>query len=71
MWALVQVGSRDAIPLLLADLSHQSADVRLAAYNYFRAYYLDFPPPFDPKAAEGVREKQVAVIKEWAARQAQ
>ncbi|HVR76717.1 MAG TPA: hypothetical protein VMT52_20470 [Planctomycetota bacterium] len=69
MWALGQIGAREAIPLLLEDLSHAEATVRLSAYNYFKAYFLDFPPPFDPSAGESTREGQVAAIREWYAKQ--
>ncbi|MBI4605678.1 MAG: hypothetical protein HY721_27240 [Planctomycetes bacterium] len=69
MWALTQVGTREAIPLFLEDMSHPEAAVRLSAYNYFRAFFLDFPPPFDPQAAEGIRENQVAALKDWYAKQ--
>jgi hypothetical protein len=69
MWALGQLGASEAIPLLLDDLNHPEATVRLSAYNYFKAYFLDFPPPFDPSAGESTREGQVAAIREWYAKQ--
>lgn len=69
MWSLNQIGAREAIPLLLDDMGNADPTVRLSAYNYFKAYFLDFPPPFDPSARADVREKQVATIREWSAKQ--
>jgi len=65
MWALERCRVREAIPLFLEDLRHGDPVVRLAAYNSFRAFFIDFPPPFDPTASEAVREKQISKILEW------
>lgn len=64
-WALVQCGAKQAIPLFLEDLGHTDADMRLTAYNSFRAFFLDFPPPFNASGSRSTREAQVEKIKEW------
>src|SRR5688572_9395464 len=69
MWALGQLGASEAIPLLLDDLSHPEATVRLSEYNYFKAYFLDFPPPYDLAAGESTRLPQVSSIREWYSKQ--
>lgn len=69
MWALVQCKASQAIPLFLADLEHSDARVRNAAYDSFRAFYLDFPPSFDAAAAENVRAKQIEALKTWKSEQ--
>lgn len=65
MWALVQCKAREAIPLFVADLESADGKVRGAAYNSLKAFYLDFPPPFDPSAPESVRTKQIEAVKAW------
>jgi hypothetical protein len=71
MWALERVGAREAVPLLIEDMSNPELALRLAAYTSFRSFFLEFPPPFDANASESTREKQVATIKEWVAKQQQ
>ena len=65
MWALTRLKAKEALPLFLEDLNHKDGGIRLAAYRSFTAFYIDFPPPFDPNASAGVRRDQVAAIKEW------
>jgi hypothetical protein len=65
MWALLQCKAREAIPLFLADLDNADARIRIAAYNSFKAYFVAFPPAFDPNASDGVRAQQVSAIKAW------
>jgi len=65
MWALVQCKARQALPLFLADLEHSDARIRDAAYNSFRAFFIDFPPPFDAAASETVRARQIEALKAW------
>ena len=69
MWALVQCKVREAIPLFLEDLSHEEAAVRREAYSKFRDFFIEFPPPFSPTANETTRERQIAAIKAWYAKQ--
>ena len=57
--------TKEAIPLFLEDLKNQDPVLRLAAYNSFRAFFIEFPPPFDATASETVRVKQVAAILDW------
>lgn len=69
MWALVQCKVREAIPLFLADLEHEDAEIRQEAYNRFRDFFIDYPPPFNAKAGKSTRDQQVAAIKAWYAKQ--
>ena len=65
MWALVQCKAGEAIPLFLKDLENPDARVRAAAYNSFRAFFIDFPPAFEPAGSDGARSKQVETLKNW------
>ncbi len=65
MLSLTRLKAREAVPLFLADLDHKNSRIRLAAYRNFKAFYIDFPPPFDPGASALVRRNQVTAIQEW------
>ena len=65
LWAINQCKVREALPYLLEDLNNPKPLMRLAAYDYFKAFFIDFPPPFDPNGSQDVRDKQVAAIREW------
>ena len=65
MWALTRLKAKEALPLFLEDLDHKDAGIRLAAYRSFQAFYIDFPPPFDPSAPATIRRHQVAAIRDW------
>ncbi len=65
MWALTRVKARESIPLLLKDLAHEDPVVRLAAYTNLRAFYVEFPPPFDPNGDPATRSSQVRAIRTW------
>ncbi len=65
MLSLTRLKAREALPLFLADLDHKNSRIRLAAYSNFKAFYIDFPPPFDPGAAARVRRNQVTAIQKW------
>ena len=65
MWALQRCRVQEAIPLFLEDLRSRDPVLRLAAYNSFRAFFVDFPPPFTPTATAVVREKQISEILAW------
>ena len=69
MWALDKCKAREALPLLLADLENQDVRIRTAAYNYFKGYFIDFPPPFDPAAPDATRQEQIQRIQQWYERQ--
>ena len=58
MWALVQCQAQEGLPLFLADLDHEDAGIRQAAYGYIKAYFVDFPPTFSPQAADAKRKAQ-------------
>jgi hypothetical protein len=65
MWALVQCKARDAIPFFLKDLKSNDPKLRVAAYDAFKAFFVDFPPPFDGTGTQTVRDKQVEAILTW------
>ncbi len=65
MWALVQCKAREALPIFLADLKNPDARVRAAAYNSFRAFFIDFPPAFDPLGSDSLRSTQIDALKAW------
>lgn len=67
--ALQKCKAREALPLFIADLEAKDALVRDSAYYYFRQFFVDSPPPFDPKASEKVRKLQIAKIKIWFSKQ--
>ncbi len=69
MWALTRLKAREALPIFIADLKHRDGSIRLAAYGSFKAFFVDFPPPFDPTAQPAVRERQVEAIIDWFAEQ--
>jgi hypothetical protein len=70
IWALVKCKAREALPLFLADLSNPDARIRRAAYSAFRAFFIEYPPPFDATAAPGPREAQAVAVREWYEKQA-
>jgi len=65
MWALMRLKARQALPLYLDDLEHKDPTVRLAAYDNFRAFFVDFPPEFDANANRQKRKEQVEFVKDW------
>lgn len=65
LWALIQCKARDAIPLFLEDLKSNDPRLRAAAYDAFKAFYVEFPPPFDATGTQSVRDKQVEAIASW------
>ena len=65
MWALVQCQSKEALPLLLADLDSAHETVRRAAYGFIKAYFVNFPPSFNAAAAEGTRKVQAEKVRVW------
>jgi hypothetical protein len=71
MWALQQLKVREAIPLFLDDLNNPEPVVRLAAYNTFKGYFIDYPPAFSPEASPAERQAQVAAIRAWYEKQPQ
>jgi hypothetical protein len=64
-WALERCNVKEAVPLFLEDLAHPDAAMRLTAYESFRSFFLDFPPPFSPTASKTTREAQIEKIKDW------
>lgn len=69
IWALIQCKAREALPLFLDDLMHEDAEIRLAAYNGFKSFFIDYPPTFDASASARVRGEQVAKIRDWYGKQ--
>lgn len=69
MWALQQLKAHEALPLFLEDLNDPEPAVRLAAYNTFKGFFIDYPPAFNATGAPGEREAQVKAVKEWYAKQ--
>ena len=65
MWALVQCQAQEGLPLFLADLDNEDAGIRQAAYGYIKAYFVDFPPPFSPQAADATRKAQAEKVRAW------
>ena len=65
MWALIQLKEREALPLFLDDLDHKKSEIRLAAYNSLKSFFVEYPPAFDPVANATVRKAQVAAIRKW------
>jgi len=65
MWALIQCKAREAVPLFLEDLKSNDPKLRVAAYDAFKAFFVDFPPPFDGTATQSSRDKQVEAIVSW------
>ncbi|MEE3182276.1 MAG: hypothetical protein VX288_10265 [Planctomycetota bacterium] len=65
MWALVQCQSREALPLLLADLDNAHETVRRSAYGFIKAYFINFPPSFNAAAAEATRKTQAEKVRAW------
>jgi len=64
-WALTRIGVKKALPHFFRDLDHDSAEVRLLAYESFKTYFSETVPPFDPGARGRQREEQIQAIKDW------
>lgn len=71
MWALSACKVREAIPLFLADLNNSDPAIRREAYSNFKGFFIDFPPAFDHNAGEEARNRQIAAIQQWFAKQPQ
>lgn len=69
MWALGQCKVKEALPLFLEDLNNPDAAIRRDAYSAFKAFFIDYPPAFDPNANEETRSRQIAAIRQWYAKQ--
>jgi hypothetical protein len=65
IWALQQCKAKEAIPSFLEDLNNPDPRVRLAAYNAFRSFFVEYPPKFDPNGSQTARTDQVAAILDW------
>ena len=65
MWALMRLKARQALPLYLDDLDHKETAVRVAAYNNFRAFYVEFPPEYNANASRQKRKEQIALVRDW------
>ncbi len=69
VWAIGRCKVREAIPLFLEDLDNPDASVRRMAYDAFRGFFIDPPPPFDENAGDETRKRQIADIRAWYAKQ--
>lgn len=69
VWAIGRCKIREAVPLFLDDLENPDPSIRRAAYDGFRGFFIDAPPPFDENASEETRKRQIAEIRAWYAKQ--
>lgn len=69
IWALIQCKAREALPLFLGDLESDEPRVRTAAYDAFRSFFVELPPPYDPLASSREREEQLERLRAWYRRQ--
>ncbi|HLU49398.1 MAG TPA: hypothetical protein VK116_14980, partial [Planctomycetota bacterium] len=68
-WSIIQCKVREALPLFLDEMAHSEPRVRENAYNAFRSFFFELPPPFDPLASARDREAQIARVRAWYERQ--
>lgn len=64
IWAVIRLGGREAIGELIDGLEGEDPEYRADAHRAV-ALLSGQSFPFDPKAPEGTRQKQVSVWKEW------
>ena len=67
---VVQVARQRNPAFRRAEIGTRSAEANvLAAYGSFKAFFVDFPPPFEATAQPSVRVRQVKAIVDWFAEQ--
>ncbi len=65
LWALARCRVRDALPRILDDLEAKSAEVRQAADDAFRSFFVEAPPQFEAGGTEKRRARQLEAIRRW------
>ncbi len=67
--ALIRCRAITALPILLPDLNHRDAEIRLWVYRAIGAFHTENPPPFNSRGSSQLRAKQISKILEWVEKQ--